>query len=169
MDASDMAVIGAGSALIGRDQVRRLILRAQSAWRAQCALGLCDDTFDAWRHGALYDAVRKTSFRAVTQREFGVALGHFIRLSGGSETAYRNDRRIAGRESSGEGDRRRAMAAIYSACQGAADVLGSGAHAYALSLLDKIHGVTAEQATARQIWQVIFTIRNRAAAKRRKK
>jgi hypothetical protein len=170
MDASDKAVAGAGAALIGGDQVRRLILQAQAAWRAQRKAGLCDESFDEWRHGALYDAVRKTSFRAVGQREFGIALGHFLKLAGGFETRRTaGNRAISGRESTDEGDRRRALSALRSECDALAGAFGRGqTWWYAESLFEKIHKTHSDQATAKQIWQVLFTLRNRASAKRRK-
>lgn len=171
MDASERAIAGAGSAPISAEQVRTLILAAQSAWRAQSAAGLADTEFEAWRHGALFDACRMRSFRAVTQREYGAVLAHFTAMSGrpASAPSVRRASAIAGREACGEGDRRRAEAALRSECVTLDEVFGKGrAFWYAESLFEKIHNTRVEVATAAQIWQVLFTLRNRAATKRRK-
>jgi hypothetical protein len=68
-----------------------------------------------------------------------------------------------------EDERRRARWALARECRElAADFGGAaGAEAYAAALLERIHKTTADRATAKQCWQVVFTLRNRAAAKRR--
>lgn len=179
MDKSDLAVAGAASAAATPAEVRRLILAAQSAWRAQRDLGLTDDGFDAWRKGVLWDTVGQASFRALGQRDFGLAMGAFLRLGGkavrtaaGSRPAGawgRANEAIARRESGPEGDRRRAEWKLREACREAADTFGgeSGALAYAESLLRHIHKTSLADATARQIWQTLFTLRSRAAKRAR--
>lgn len=174
MDKTEKTIAAAGGGLITAAQTRRLILQAQSAWRAQCAAGLADerDGFDAWRKGSLWDAVSKSSFRAVTQREYGRALGHFLQLAGRDAEAGRAARlnsAAARREASGEGDRLRALHAFNAAAEEARSAYGDTAYWYACSLLQKIHKApTPDAATARQLWQTVFTLRSRAAAKRKR-
>jgi hypothetical protein len=166
MDASDMAVAGAAAARVTAGEVRALILTAQGAWRRQRELGLTEDGFDAWRRGALWDAVRKASFRALGQREYGVALAAFQRLGGAAPRAAAG---IGARETGPEGDRRRAEHALRQACAAAADAFGGDAGqalAYARVLLRQIHRAELASATAKQIWQVVFTLRSRAAKRR---
>lgn len=173
MDKSELAVKGASEALVSKEEIKRLILEAQAAWRTQSSLGLCDEPFDAWRHGALYDAVRKASFRAVNQHEFGIALGHFEKLAGKEPNTNwgRTNHAIAKREDGPEGDRRRAEFCLRRECDTVKDAFNSDpgqALAYALVLLRKIHKVTLDKATGKQVFQVIFTLRNRAKAHAKK-
>lgn len=173
MNKSDKAVLGAAQALVSKEEIKRLILEAQCAWRMQCQVGLCDEEFDAWRHAALYDAVRKTSFRAVGQAEFGKALGYFEKLAGREPNTRwgHTNHAIAQRESGPEGDRRRAEYKLRETAEQVAGAFGDEpeqALAYACVLLKTIHHTDLPRATAKQIWQVAFTLRNRAAARLRK-
>lgn len=174
MDKSDLTVRGAAAALASKDEVKRLILAAQEAHREQKRLGLTDDTFDVWRHAALWDAVRKTSFRSVGQKEFGQALSHFLRLAGkdgpqGAASGWqRTNAHIAGRESGPEGDRRRAEYMLRKTCgevKAAFEGDEGQALAYACVLLRTIHATTLDQAQAKQIVQTMFTMRTRAKAR----
>lgn len=173
MNASDKAILGAAQSLVTPAEVRRLILEAQAAWRAQCALGLADEDFEPWRHGALYDALRKTSFRAVGQHEFGLALAHFEKLAGKEPATRwgRSNHAIAAREATPEGDRRRAEYCLRETCSTVSGCFHNDpgqALAYALVLLRKIHKTDLQHASAKQIWQVKFTLSNRAKAHARK-
>jgi hypothetical protein len=173
MNCSDKAIQGAASAPVTPAEVRRLILEAQAAWRTQCSLGLADEDFDAWRRGSLYDALRKTSFRAVGQHEFGLALAHFEKLAGREPSTRwgRANHAIAAREAGPEGDRRRAEHVLRETCAAVAPAFHGSpeqALAYALSLLRRIHRTDLPHAAAKQIWQVKFTLSNRAKAHARK-
>ena len=70
----------------------------------------------------------------------------------------------------GENDeRRRAAFQLNREIQGAADVMGGyvGAQRYASAISRKQYGVDIDRLDARQLWRIIFTVRNRAAAKRK--
>lgn len=166
MDRTDRVIANAGSSILWPDQVRALILAARKAWLRQQELGLTDDGFDDWRKAALWDAVQVGSFRLVGQRQYGKALKYFAELAGRQAPA------AARREISGEGDRRRAEYILGQECSqmDAEGVFGEkgAAMAYAGSLFRQIHKTTLDAATARQVWQVIFTIRSRARGKRAK-
>jgi hypothetical protein len=170
MDASEKMVSAMGAAQVNAAEVRKMILCAQTAHRFQRSLGLSEDGFDAWRRAALWDAVRKTSFRQLTQREYGAALAHFIRLSGGE---VKSERGLAGaiarRETTAEGDRRRAAKKLDDACAELAEAFGSAEQtkAYAAALLSQIHKATFASASAKQLIQTLFTLRNRAAKRLR--
>ena len=168
MDKSELAVRGAAASPVTGEEVKRLILEAQAAWRRQSELGLCDEPFEAWRHGALWDAVRKTSFRAVGQHEFGIALGHFEKLAGREvQTRWgHTNHAIAQREGTQEGDRRRAEYKLRQQCEACKEAFNNDpeqALAYACVLLRTIHKTTLDKATAKQVWQVMFTLRSRSA------
>ena len=71
------------------------------------------------------------------------------------------------------GDRAKALHVLKVTCQQCADLMGGYQGAgYATALLRKTHklpdGCEWEAASAKQLWQVMFTLRNRAAAKRAK-
>ncbi len=161
-DRTGRAMAAQGAGPIDKEQTSALILAARRAWQAQTAAGLEDGAFEAWRHAALWDAVRKQSFRAVTQGEYARAMAYFGRLSGGSGAPPRE-------AASGAADElRRAVWRLREECRDAGDAFGGeeAAQRYAATLLKNIHKATLETATARQIWQVAFTLRNRAQKKR---
>lgn len=156
-------------------QVRDMILEAQAAWRKQAELGLAEEPFDAWRHGALYDVCRKTSFREVGQHEFGAVLAHFERLAGKEPNTRwgRSNHAIAARECTPEGDRRRAEWLLRQEFASPLCVNAFGdaglAEVYARSLLFRIYRKTAfADASAKELAQITFTLRSRARAKNRK-
>lgn len=174
MDKSELAIRGAAAAQVDKRQTRRLALAARSAYAEQTRLGLADGTFDEWRRGVLWDAVRRASFRTLGQAEFGKALAAFLALAGRDAPSARGawgrtNAAIARRETSPEGDRARALFKLREACAEAADVFGGEPQAlcYAAELLRRIHWTDMERATAKQLWQTFFTVRNRAAAKRK--
>jgi hypothetical protein len=163
MNRADLCVASAAAAPVSPDEVQRLIHAARSAWAAQRGLGLTDDAFDPWRKAALWDAVRRDSFRALGQREYGQALAHFAVLSGQRAPA------AARREAGPEADRRRAEHVLREACAEVADAFGGTERAltYARALLARIHRADLHTATARQLWQVMYTLRNRGRARLR--
>ena len=163
MDKAEQAVQGQGSYPLSNGQKKRLILAAQSAYAVQSRCGLADGTFDEWRRGALADAVRETSFRAVRQSQFNDVLKYFHELAG----------RKAMAQSVRDPDtdkRRRALWSLEQVYGEVAEWLGGvdGAKRYAAALFERTHHTTASAATAKQVWSVIFTLRNRAAAKEKK-
>lgn len=171
MDKSEQAVRGARAALIGKAEIKRLIMAAKRAHKAQMQCGLADEDFNAFRRGAIWEAVKVTSFKAVSHGQLGRALKYFGELAGGGTRA---DARIVKREESGASDRAKALHVLKVTCQQCADLMGGyhGAESYATALLRKTHklpdGCEWEAASAKQLWQVMFTLRNRAAAKRAK-
>lgn len=160
----DMAIEGAANQTLKKDQVRDLILSAQTAYHVQAKLGMADESFDVWRKAALHDAAGKASFRAVTQREYGKVLAYFVTLAG-----KKPETRRAAVKPQGADDADRARWSLDNECRKQSEVFGSyeGARTYAEVLLGKIHKTTVTGATAKQLWQVMFTVRNRARAKMR--
>lgn len=160
----DMAIAGQSNQTLNKEQVRDLILSAQKAYHVQQKLGLADEAFDIWRKAALHDAVGKGSFRAVTQREYGKCLAYFVVLAGKKPES----RRAAVKPPAAD-EAARARWSLDNECQRQAEAFGSyeGARVYAETLLGRIHRTTVTGATAKQLWQVMFTVRNRARAKTR--
>lgn len=164
IDRAQRAIDGQSNAVATKDQVRDLILTAQTAWRVQRKLGLADEPFDAWRKAALHDACGRQSFRDVRQREYGHVLHTLLTLAGRKPTS-----RPAAVKAPRVDEATRARWALDQECIKQAEAFGSypGAKAYADALLAKIHRATLSSATAKQLWQVLFTLRNRARARNR--
>jgi hypothetical protein len=143
-----------------------MILAARRAYSEQAKAGLVDDgvDFDAWRRATLHDVVGAAapdSFRAVTQRDYAAVMDYFGRLAGDKRAEARRSDIIADEE-------RRALWALNLVEGEVAGMLGGreGARRYADALFRKIHKTDRYGATARQVWAVIFTLRNRANSKR---
>ena len=163
--AIDRAVRAQGACVVKPHQVRAMILAARRAYVAQSKLGLVDYgvDFDAWRCAALHDVTgpgAPDSFRAVTQRDYAAVVEYFLELAGGK--AERSSAIKSGDEV------RRALWALAFAERDSAGVFGGaeGVRRYVDALFARIHATDRAHATARQVWAVLFTLRNRAAKKR---
>ena len=163
-DVLGKAVRAQGGFLVKPHQVKAMILAARRAYSEQAKLGLVDDgvDFDAWRRATLHDVVgaaAPSSFRAVTQRDYARVVAYFLELAG--EDSKRTT-------ASGADERRRALWALNLEEGRLEDYFGGreGARRYADSLFWKIHQTDRLTANARQVWAVIFTLRNRAAKRK---
>ena len=155
------AVIAQGAFFLNREQVRELILAAQQAWRKQTELGLTDIPFEDWRKQTLWDLVCKASFRTVNQTEFNKCMDGFLVLAGKRAPGPLNCTKVQA-----DDETRRAIWRLKETCKDLAENFGGeeGAMRYANSLMEKIHKVKLSAANAKQVWQVVFTLKNRAAA-----
>ena len=163
-NAIDKAVRAQGGAVVKPHQVKAMILAARRAYLEQAKLGLVDDGvgFDDWRRATLHDVVgaaAPSSFRAVTQRDYARVVAYFLELAG--EDSKRTT-------ASGADERRLALWALNLEEGRLEDFFGGreGARRYADSLFWKIHKTDRLTANARQVWAVIFTLRNRAKNRR---
>jgi len=168
-NAVDRAVRAQGGAVVKPHQVKAMVLAARRAYKVQSDAGLVDDgvDFDSWRRATLHDivgAAAPDSFRAVTQRDYAAVMDYFGRLAGDRPSAARPSNLIASDEQA------RALWALNLVEGEVAGTLGGreGARRYADALFRKIHKTDRYGATARQVWAVIFTLRNRAAKIRSK-
>lgn len=166
-NAIDRAVRAQGGGVVKPHQVTAMVLAARRAYKVQSELGLVGDGtgFDAWRRATLHDVVGAAapdSFRAVTQRDYAAVLRYFGELAG--DKAERSSAIKSGDEE------RRALCSLGMEEAAQADAFGGreGARRYADALFAKIHRTDRLGATAKQIWAVIFTLRNRAAKIRSK-
>lgn len=158
---AEAAVAGQASFLLTKEQKMKLILAAQDAFKEQCRAGMYEDTKDAFtqfRRGALGDVCQKTSFRSVMQSEFLDAMNYFRKLAG-KHVAPQQVKRA----STAEDERRRALYSLKKEYEALADRYGGagGVAVYADALFRKIHKCGQDKASAKQIWSVIFTLRNR--------
>ena len=167
-NALDKAVRAQGGFVVKPHQVKAMILAARRAYDIQAKAGLVDDGvgFDAWRRATLHDVVggaAPSSFRAVTQRDYRAVMRYFGELAGnGGTDAAAQDKAVD--------ERRRALWALALVEGEVAGAFGGRGEAarYADALFRKIHRCARHEATARQVWAVIFTLRNRAARMRSK-
>ena len=185
-DVLGKAVRAQGGAVVKPHQVKAMILAARRAYSEQAKLGLVDDGvgFDAWRLATLHDVVgaaAPSSFRAVTQRDYVAVLRYFLELAGEKEVEKLNVEKLKSSNnlstlqpfnsstSRSADERRRALWALNLEEGRLEDHFGGreGARRYADSLFWKIHQTDRLTATARQVWAVIFTLRNRAKKKLR--
>lgn len=177
-DVLGKAVRAQGGAVVKPHQVKAMILAARRAYAEQAKLGLVDDGvgFDAWRLATLHDVVgaaAPSSFRAVTQRDYAAVLRYFMELAGVDGAAGVRALPTVGvdhRAASRADERRRALWALNLEEVRLEDFFGGreGARRYADSLFRRIHKTDRLTAAARQVWAVIFTLRNRVAKRRAK-
>ena len=184
-DVLGKAVRAQGGAVVKPHQVKAMILAARRAYSEQAKIGLVDDGvgFDAWRRATLHDVVgaaAPSSFRAVTQRDYVAVLRYFLELAGEEEVEKLNVEKLKSSNnlstlqpfnsstSRSADERRRALWSLNLEEGRLEDYFGGreGARRYADSLFAKIHKTDRLTATARQVWAVIFTLRNRAAKRR---
>ena len=182
-NAIDKAVRAQGGAVVKPHQVKAMILAARRAYVEQAKLGLVDDGvgFDAWRRATLHDVVgaaAPSSFRAVTQRDYVAVMNYFRGLGGleglegtevdGTFQTFQTAKCQTSQTSRSADERRRALWALnleegrFEDCFGGRE----GTRRYVDSLFWNIHKTDRLTATARQVWAVIFTLRNRAAKRR---
>jgi len=173
-NAIDKAIRSQGGGVVNADQVRTMIIAASRAYKEQSKVGLVDDgvDFDTWRKAALHDivgAAAPSSFRAVTQRDYAAVVAYFGELAGDARPPRRvkTVQQTGSRRQSdltGADERARALWALTLAEVEVAGSFGGreGARRYADALFAKIHKTSRIVASARQIWAVIFTLRNRA-------
>lgn len=157
----EAAIAGARRAPLTAEQRQRLAACARRAFDAQAAAGLADEDFDAWRHEQCREACGRGGIREMDQGCYGPSMAWFVALAGGEPR-----RREAGpaAKPAARDDADRARRALRDECARLDAAFGGGgaAEAYATALLSRIHRATWETAGAKQLWQVMFTMRNRS-------
>lgn len=164
----DEAIAGSRATPLTSRQRQLLAAAARRAWVAQTKLGLGGSgSFNDWRHEQCLLELGAAGLRELDQARYGRAMAHFLTLAGG--TPRRGDWRAAGKRPARD-DADRARWSLRRECTALAADFGSeaGADAYATSLLLRIHKTDWMSANAKQLWQVLFTMRNRARARSKK-
>lgn len=173
-DVLGKAVRAQGGGVVKPHQVKAMILAARRAYIEQAKLGLVDDGvgFDAWRRATLHDivgAAAPSSFRTVTQRDYAAVMRYFGELAGGGAATEGRPARDKAADKAAD-ERRRALWAL-TLVEGEVEEQfdgREGARRYADALFQRIHRTDRYAATARQVWAVIFTLRNRAKGRARR-
>lgn len=165
-NAAARAVESAASAPVTARQIQTLAVQARKAFDMQSVLDMIEygADFDVWRKGVLWDCCGKASFRKLRQRDFDVALAAFRALAGGKSRPSRVEAE--------EGDRRRAVWGFTADCRefDSAALFGApgGAEKYAGKIALDTFGRDLSRLSAGEIEKVRFTLKARAAAKRRR-
>lgn len=131
-------------------QKARLCILAREAF----ALQFTDADFTDWRREEQFKAVGKLSLRDCTQADYKRLEARFLRLGGEEGDAMRAETR-AGTE-----DKRLAFYKLEEACTGAGLAMS-----YAAAICRNQFKCGLNEATAKQLWNLMFTIRNRRKSK----
>ena len=112
--------------------------------------------FEEWRHEHVAKACGKVGLRCCTQLDYRAVRGHFNDLLGNTRAAF-EDNYAAQTE-----PLRQAQAVLVRELK----VAGLSIN-YAIAIAQRQYRCTLDDLNRNQVWSLIYTIRNRAAAKRR--
>lgn len=127
-------------------QKASLCILAKSAYELQ----FTDMDFNIWRRLEQAKACGKSSLTECTQSDYLLLRGHFERLAGNEGEALRTENKHATQ------DKALAMFKLKEACNE-----GGVQLEYAAAICRNQNKCGLEQATYKQLWRLIFTIRNR--------
>ncbi|WP_448578914.1 hypothetical protein [Thermosphaera sp.] len=175
----DRAIAGAAGAALSRKQKFEVVMLARRAWNRRgkpffdpdrfaagdpLALSVAE-AFELWRHEQQQTACGLRHLTAASQREYPLLMAHFHALLGEMEIAERWLMRAAC------DPRRQARAKLERELERARDTHTiDRPHDYALAIARRQFGAQdLESLTERQLWSLVFTIRNRIASRLRKR
>ena len=141
----------------GRAEIQRLAIFARAAWE-DCGARAAGVPFDDWRHDQVRMATegRATGLRDLRRGDWRVVAAHFLSLSGKVRPAFRTAKR-AGRE-----DRDEAAHKLREACDEARVMWPD----YPAAICRQQYKCGLDEATAKQLWRLYYTVRNRRHVKR---
>ena len=134
---------------LSNEQKARICILAKDAY----ALQFTDEKLEDWRRNQQFICTGKASLVDCVQADYLPLCGHFQRLGGEEGDATRTENHALTE------DHRVAMHKLRSEC--AARGL---AMAYPAAICRRQHRCELEQATPRQVWCLVFTVRNRRSA-----
>ena len=140
-----------GGGLLSNEQKARICILAREAY----ALQFTDWEFPEWRHAEQEKACGKASLCDCTQADFLRLKSHFLRLSGEEGEARRVETRAAT-------EPRRI--ARYKLMQALAE--RGLAPGYAEAICRRQYHCGLDDASEKQLWRLVFTVRSRRAARR---
>lgn len=142
---------------LSRDQKTKLAIIARRAFDRHSQAGLVDDevSFDEWRHAECLAATdgKVPGLSSASQRYYRLLRGHFALLAGDPETAFRD----AVNGSPEQADWEQAWNILK---RETADK-GLTFPAYPASICQTQYKCPLREATKKQLWSLIYTIRNR--------
>ena len=154
--------------LLSNEQKAKLSIAAKDAWDIQSKAGLVDGKFDEWRYAQTKIACGVESFREATNSHFRSILAHFLRLAGKTAEAdaiWNKTGRVAGSTQVQDTHENReiARAIIRDMVAGSN---GKISQAYVMAIVANKHpGVSPENLTARDLQNLVFTIKARLRKK----
>jgi hypothetical protein len=171
----DRAIAGASSAPLSKEQKKNVVMAAAEAWAKDDGRPHYDpDAFEArdplalspgealelWRHEEQQKACGRKHLTACTQRDYALLMAHFARLCERVNTAN------AWAERAATNGHRQAMAKLQRTFEEVRSAIDRPVD-YALAIARRQFKVTAlEDCTERQLWSLVYTLRNRASARR---
>ena len=150
--------------LLSNDQKTKLSIAARDAWAVQTKAGLVDGKFDDWRYTETEIACGTRSFRECRNTDFRPILAHFLRLAGKTaeaEEIWKKTGRVAGSNQIHDTHENRdvARAIIRDMVAGSN---GKISQAYVMAIVANKHpGVSQENLTARDLQNLVFTLKAR--------
>lgn len=146
---------------LSNDQKAKLAILARRGYDAHKKAGLIDDdiSFDDWR-GIECSAATKgrvTGFRSATNRDYRLIRGHFALLAGEVETAFHDA--VNGDPEQADWEQAWNILARETRAKGHAFP------AYPASICEQQYKCPLRDATKKQLWSLIYTIRSRKESK----
>jgi len=142
---------------LSHNQKAKLAIAARSAFDKHHKAGLIDNgqTFDDWRHAECSAATdgRVGGFREATQRDYRLLRGHFANLNGDGATAIQD----AIHGSPDEADLDQARAILRRECR----TKGHAYPEYPAAICRQQYKRPLSEASIKQLWSLIYTVRNR--------
>lgn len=142
---------------LGNQQKAALCILAREAFEAVHRRAPASQAeFDAWRRDQQQRAIGESSLTLAKQSDFSRLQAHFLDLKGESGRAFNALMKPA------VTDTAQARAVL------ARELRKAGlAEEYAASICQRKHKCALAEATPKQLWDLVFTVRNRAAKARR--
>lgn len=138
-------------------QKAALCILAKEAYEVQGGESGTGQKFEEWRHEQQTAAIGCDSLRMATQLDYKPLLAHFLNLKGEPGQAFH----IIRQEQTSDRD-----LALYKLAE--ALKKASLPEAYAQAICRSQAKCTLDRATPKQLWNITFTITNRANARKRK-
>lgn len=135
-------------------QLKALAATARKAYDQLRDMGLVDATFDAWRKDILRKATKLTSFRDVTQESYFRAISAFKACLGEGQAGGKESPRVEQKLSQARWHLQKTFDEFHFDRE------------YVLTLSEaKFKTRSLQSLDAKQIWQLVYTLRNRAKSR----
>lgn len=146
---------------LSNEQKAQLAILARRAYDKHKEAGLIDDdvTFDAWRGTECIAATRGrvTGFRGATNRDYRQIRGHFALLAGEVETAFHDA--VNGTPEQADWEQ------AWNILSRETMAKGHAFPAYPAAICNQQYKCPLREATKKQLWSLIYTIRSRKESK----
>jgi len=156
--AHEKAVQGAAEAPLSSEQRRRLAALCHYAWDA---LGRPGGDFDAWRHRQTRLCVEQGGLKQCRNEDYSYIRAHMLAILGRKAAAERS------RKAAEDNSRRQALHKLRAECDACRFL--EHPRRYVIAIAKRKFGTErVETLSAKQIWQLVFSLRNGENRKKRK-